>query len=247
MPPINSELVSLDHLAGLKCREPLQLICRHCEIQFSRAKNKILAALRNGNSIYCSSGCYLDWVEAQRIKVQCHNCKSEFRVKPKEFTERSSGRFFCNHSCSAAFNNVTRVRKRSRKPGVCIVCDGGTRESKDYCSSRCYHDKQWKIRTEQIEAFGGFDKENRPLARKYLIAKDGHRCSLCGVTEWAGQSVPLVCDHIDGNSENNLLCNLRMVCQNCNALLSTFGSRNRGNGRKSKREEYHKNKHLWKD
>lgn len=43
--------------------------------------------------------------------------------------------------------------------------------------------------------------------------------------------MPLVADHMDGNADNNKLTNIRLICNNCDALSSTFKGRNKGNGR----------------
>jgi hypothetical protein len=37
---------------------------------------------------------------------------------------------------------------------------------------------------------------------------------------------------IDGDANNNLPSNLRLICKNCHALTPTFGNKNRGKGRK---------------
>jgi hypothetical protein len=71
----------------------------------------------------------------------------------------------------------------------------------------------------------------RRTAKAYLIIKNGHQCSMCGTIEWMGKPVPLVCDHISGNSSDNEIENFRLVCCNCDAQLPTFKSKNRGNGR----------------
>jgi 5-methylcytosine-specific restriction endonuclease McrA len=47
--------------------------------------------------------------------------------------------------------------------------------------------------------------------------------------------VPIQLDHIDGNSENNSLQNLRLLCPNCHSLTPTFGILNKGNGREWRR------------
>ena len=84
----------------------------------------------------------------------------------------------------------------------------------------------------------------RKHIKRYLVDKNGHRCEICNTSAWCGQPVPLVCDHIDGDSTNNELKNFRLVCQNCNAQLPTFGSKNRGNGRQYDRElKRRKSKH----
>ena len=53
-------------------------------------------------------------------------------------------------------------------------------------------------------------------------------CELCGQDEnWKGKKMSLILDHIDGDRENNLLENLRIVCPNCNATLDTHCAKNK--------------------
>jgi hypothetical protein len=46
-----------------------------------------------------------------------------------------------------------------------------------------------------------------------------------------GERVPLILDHIDGNSTNWSVANLRLVCGNCDMQLPTYKGRNKGSGR----------------
>lgn len=75
----------------------------------------------------------------------------------------------------------------------------------------------------------------RKHIKRYLIKTNGHRCQICGVEEWNGEKVPLVCDHINGDSSNNDLTNFRVICRNCDGQLPTFVSKNRGRGREYQR------------
>lgn len=53
------------------------------------------------------------------------------------------------------------------------------------------------------------------------------RCNKCGGTEWMGLPIPLELEHRDGNSKNNSLDNLELLCPNCHAQTPTYRSRNR--------------------
>lgn len=46
--------------------------------------------------------------------------------------------------------------------------------------------------------------------------------------EWLGSKLPMVLDHISGNSRDNRQQNLRYLCPNCDSQLSTRGGANRG-------------------
>lgn len=52
-------------------------------------------------------------------------------------------------------------------------------------------------------------------------------CECCGIDKWLDN--PLMCelDHIDGNSRNHKLDNLRILCPNCHSQTSTFRSKKR--------------------
>lgn len=76
------------------------------------------------------------------------------------------------------------------------------------------------------------DTAIRRHVRNYIIDKHGHKCQICGLSEWRGQKIPLVCDHIDGLAKNCEIKNFRVICNNCDAILPTYKGKNRGRGRK---------------
>jgi hypothetical protein len=80
--------------------------------------------------------------------------------------------------------------------------------------------------------------------KKYLFEKYGEKCSECKWNKRHPKTgrVPLEIDHIDGNSENNLEKNLKLLCPNCHALTPYFKNFNRGKGRKWRTDKYIKNK-----
>ena len=150
---------------------------------------------------------------------------------------------FCCHSCSASFNNKGIIRNnKTQENCFCKFCGLKLtkRSQKRFCSNKCQQNFNWQQKKKKIEETGlfenGFGNEaHRPLVKKYLIEKYGCKCSICGITEWMGKEVPLIVDHIDGNSENCSIDNFRLVCGNCDMQLPTYKSKNK-HGRKWRRK-----------
>lgn len=144
---------------------------------------------------------------------------------------------FCNHSCAASMTNKGTVRNYVDGKGAkknCLncsaICDG-----EKFCSKSCTNQYAWQERVREIELTGSLISYRTD--KKYLIEKRGHKCEDCSVSIWKNLPVALVLDHIDGNSDNNRLDNVRLLCPNCNAITPTFCGKNKGNGR-SKRKKY---------
>ena len=72
------------------------------------------------------------------------------------------------------------------------------------------------------QRIGSFRLKNRLLEEGYFQ----WQCISCQQTKWLGNSIPLELDHIDGNSANNTLQNLRLLCPNCHALTPTYRGKN---------------------
>ena len=118
-----------------------------------------------------------------------------------------------------------------------------------YCSNKCQMMSQYRSWVELWKAGkrqGNIGITARNISthlRKYLIIKYRNQCSICG---WNNKNpitnmVPLEIDHIDGDAENNLEKNLRLLCPNCHALTPFYKNMNRGNGRKWRKDKYIKN------
>lgn len=54
-----------------------------------------------------------------------------------------------------------------------------------------------------------------------------HRCECCNNTEWNGKPIPLEIHHINGNSTDNRLENIQMLCPNCHAQTDNYRGRNK--------------------
>ncbi len=143
---------------------------------------------------------------------------------------------FCSRSCAASMNNA----RRDKKSKPCTNCEILTKNSK-FCSNECSHAYREKELEERVLLTGVFPlppSGSTVSARKFLKNNRGTKCEICGLERWQEHEIPLVLDHTNGNPEDHRLANLRLICGNCNMLLPTFAGRNRGKGRKKRRETY---------
>jgi Zn finger protein HypA/HybF involved in hydrogenase expression len=127
------------------------------------------------------------------------------------------------------------MRKREKLEKQCLYCNKKIPNRNVYCGNKCQGDYKTKLIFENIE------KGDKTLYvnnyRNYLILKYGEKCMDCGWCEInpITNKVPIQLEHIDGNSENNSLDNLKILCPNCHSLTPTFGALNKGNGRELRR------------
>jgi hypothetical protein len=82
---------------------------------------------------------------------------------------------------------------------------------------------------EEILVEGSTFNRSNLKQRLYEAGLKARACELCGQgEEWRGQPMSLILDHINGVPNDNRLENLRIVCPNCAATLSTHcGRKNR--------------------
>lgn len=159
---------------------------------------------------------------------KCLKCE-----KPLTYSQRQNT--FCSHSCAASINSIGVDRHKKHRPN-CIYCGQAIkRRNKLFCSKQC--DVSYKIDKVNKKIESGEYVYSRTI-RSYLLRTRGNKCQICSGETWMGAPIPIIMDHIDGNSENNSLENLRLVCPNCDAQLPTYKAKNLGNGRAFRRQRY---------
>lgn len=149
----------------------------------------------------------------------------------------TSNNKFCSRSCSATFNNIGRIRSIENNR-ICGNCEFKKTKTKhhQFCSDECL--KSFRLK-KLIKNFNE-GKLNSPLSiKKCIVELRGNICSVCFQnTIWNGKKLTLQLDHIDGNSDNNIPDNLRLLCPNCHSQTSTFAGYSRSSRKDTKRNKY---------
>jgi predicted transcriptional regulator len=174
---------------------------------------------------------------------KCKSCENSFIVPT-----RNKNKKYCSVSCSNKginrwVNKGPVIIKNDEKPSsikiklqkTCKNCNKELNKRTVFCNNECYRDHYNNIQLEKIKN-GELKDTNRSTIKRLLILERGHKCEICKNTEWNGKKIPITLDHIDGNSENNLESNFRLICPNCDAQLPTYKGGNKGNGRKYRRK-----------
>jgi len=125
----------------------------------------------------------------------------------------------------------------------CLYCNKenkyGHSKVNKYCDNVCQGKYKWI--NETIPRIENGDKTDPSTVKKYLVEKFGNKCVECGQeNSWNNKTLMLQLDHIDGDSDNSLISNLRLLCPNCHTQTETYGNAGKGNRYKklSKRNLY---------
>lgn len=154
---------------------------------------------------------------------------------------------FCSKSCSASYNNSTRVHSitsrlktskalsgenATKEIKECKLCGRTFIGDKDFCSGKCrktFENNDKLDRWLNGENFLRGATQVPTFVRKYLMNKYNCQCQRCG---WGEENpythtVQLEIHHIDGDCTNNKKENLQLLCPNCHSLTENFGSLNK--------------------
>jgi 5-methylcytosine-specific restriction endonuclease McrA len=86
---------------------------------------------------------------------------------------------------------------------------GPKRSIEDYLSNK-HRIQSWKLK-------------NRLIKENVLE----HKCNNCSKKTWLNKPIPIELHHKDGNSLNNKLSNLELLCPNCHALTDNYRAKNK--------------------
>lgn len=229
-------------------RYPTKVECKNTEWLFSQQTYQRLLGPRNKLTLLEEYG------NSKVLIVRyCKQCN--LPLDDSNHSKRYN--VFCNHSCSARYNNAKRpaqprrtnktqtikigdekyVEYKLKEVVNCIQCNIVLSKKQNlFCTTQCHADHKFKVSLNQwLET--GEAPSNRSI-RKYITYLDGYKCFCCGLSDWQGKSITLEVEHKDGNSEDDSRENICLICPNCHSQTDTYKGKNRGNGRHARAQRY---------
>ena len=147
---------------------------------------------------------------------------------------------FCCSSCSVSFNNKNNHWRKQK--GIlkglsnCLNCGKVVKKTDaKYCSRKCIKEHELNERIVNGDA-------SSKTTKRFLLKEYGNKCSCCGIEEWNKKPIVMELEHKDGNSSNNSLDNVCLLCPNCHSQTDTYKNKNKGNGRHYRRLRYSEGK-----
>jgi hypothetical protein len=149
--------------------------------------------------------------------MKCIKCNNEH-----------DGSFGSGKYCSRACAN-SRVRTAEVKKKISI----GVKKN------QYWNDDEWKAKIveankspekaakvkETWKSKRDYDTAHIWSIKKWIKEERGNKCEECGITEWMGKPISMEVDHIDGDTTNNDISNLKVLCPNCHSLTPTWRRR----------------------
>ena len=125
------------------------------------------------------------------------------------------------------------MRQREKIEKECAYCNKPIPNLNTYCNNTCQAFARRKKKLEE-------NKISPRMLRTFLIKEHGPICMECG---WSKENpftktIPIELEHIDGNSDNNTLENVKLLCPSCHSLTATYKGANMGKGRHKRRQRY---------
>ena len=118
--------------------------------------------------------------------------------------------------------------------GTCLYCStefkySPSQQRGKYCNNDCQQKHQHNL---AIDAW--LNEGVVPGVKSYDDSTRKIILVLSVVLDWNGKELRLELDHIDGDSTNNTVDNLRLLCPNCHSQTPTYKAKNKGRGRKNR-------------
>lgn len=155
------------------------------------------------------------------------------KICPKCSSEHDKSGVYCCRSCanSRVFSEASKEKKRNKTKAFWDQFDEAGRKefNKEKMLKYDFQEHQRKVQEKnRARAWSiPYEEMSHSSVRKRLLEERKYTCEECGTgNNYNGKPLSLELDHIDGNSKNNKIENLRILCPNCHSQTPTHRSKN---------------------
>jgi hypothetical protein len=143
-----------------------------------------------------------------------------------------SGKYCCR-SCANSRIFTTEAKEKKRNKSLSFWSQYNADERKELHKEKMglydfdHHQKQVQQANRMREWSKPYEEMSHPSVRKRLLHERNYICEECGTgNTYNGKPLSLELDHKDGNSKNNKIENLRILCPNCHSQTPTHRGKN---------------------
>lgn len=166
----------------------------------------------------CEYNCGSPWIHILSSGKKC--CKSSYRMCQGYKDKMSS-------SCKKSYQDSLRLSGYDKYQSL-----------PDYTKKAMSWSKG-KILKSIDSIFCKNSSSSNGLIKRAIVENNlfENKCSICNISTWLNSPLTLELDHINGDSTDNQLSNLRLLCPNCHSQTPTFRGKNINHGIKKVSDE----------
>ena len=140
---------------------------------------------------------------------------------------------FCSRSCANSRTFTAETNDKKRNSNLKFYSNFTSEERKELQAQKDTkfdaYARQLRVQQKNLETSWSrpYEEMHQGSLRKRLLHERNHTCEQCGIgNEYNGKPLSLELDHVDGNSDNNKIENLRILCPNCHSQTPTHRAKN---------------------
>ncbi len=137
--------------------------------------------------------------------------------------ERKNKKIECPN-CNKEFVNVYSI---SAHKAWCLGLNDYQNRSKETKDKQAWSRGKILKSIDEIFIIGNKNRTGYVKKVLYVLELKEHKCENCGNSEWMGEKICIELHHINGNSLDNRLENLKFLCPNCHSLTENWRGKNK--------------------
>lgn len=141
-------------------------------------------------------------------------------MNDQDFVDIVNNSSTMSEACAKIGIHFNTFKRKATKLNCYKPNPGGKGNKKDWMSNRgiCLN-----------EILEGKHPQYQTFKLKNRLYSEGiktNQCEICNINSWNNMSIQCELDHINGNSSDHRLENLRILCPNCHSQTHTFRAKN---------------------